>query len=94
MTDRKIGSKRENELRDLKDTVLTNEKMLSCPEFTRPPETYLVGLPLQLMKYKQTDIRTVEARKSAKRSQLVNPKMPAAAPAKRADRNLTEFKDA
>jgi hypothetical protein len=39
------------------------------------------------------EVRSVEDKKSAKPSQFSSPKMPAVAPAKHADMNLTEFSE-
>lgn len=39
------------------------------------------------------EVRSVDDRKSAKPSQFSRPKMPAAAPAKHADMNLTEVSE-
>lgn len=50
---------------------------------------YFEGLPRQFMKKMQTEVRMVDRRKSARPDHFSRPRMPAAAPAKHDDRNLT-----
>jgi hypothetical protein len=69
----------------------TNEKILSCPGFTKsltPPGLYFDGLALQLMTYKQAAEKSVDAANSAKPAQFSRPRTPATAPAKHEERNL------
>lgn len=73
----------------------TKEKMLSCPGFANsltPPGMNFDGRPLQLTTYRHAAVSNVEAAKNTKPCQFSRPRMPAAAPAKQEERNLTELR--
>jgi len=64
---------------------------VSCPGFINsinPPWKYFPGLPLQLTPYINADVKSVETKKRTKPVQFSKPRMPAAAPAKQAEKNL------
>jgi hypothetical protein len=69
-----------------------NVNTLSWPGLTsslRPPWRYLAGRPLQLIAYIHADVRSVDVKNSAKPSQFSSPSIPATAPEKHDDKNLT-----
>jgi len=54
---------------------------------------YFDGFPRQLIKKMLAEVRRVEKRNKAKPFQFARPRIPAAAPAKQAERNLMLVKD-
>lgn len=67
--------------------------MFSCPGFSKshsPPGAYFAGFALHLT-YRQAKIKRVENAKRPKPSQVSSPNVPAAAPAKQAERNLIVY---
>lgn len=70
--------------------------ILSCPGFKisdHPPRTYLYGFSVQFIRLIEEAVKRIDSRKRPKPSQLVKPRMPAAAPAKHAEMNLTVMRE-
>lgn len=71
-----------------------NEKVFSCPGFTasrKPPWKYFLGFALRLKKWSMTEVKSVVKTKRMKPSQFSRPSMPATAPVKQDEMNLTLY---